>query len=245
MSSEPTNAAARLYVILSEARSSPEGSVRDRWKAVLGDKHMNDAELVIGMVAVHTLFDEVEDGLRGAVPNLNENLYIGPLSKLRQAVYFGNLDTNWSSYLAKLGDADMRALAFAADRLSEPPPEPTLDADSLAEILRAVNDLYDEVLRSDTPRPLRRLLLEQLAEIQRAVHLYRVQGVAPIRAALAKTLGVIYANEDVIKKDADKGEVKSFGAVLKRVDEVISLATKAKPLLGPAVEFIRPLLPGG
>ena len=34
MSSQPTNAAARLYDILSEARSSPEGSVRDRWKAV-------------------------------------------------------------------------------------------------------------------------------------------------------------------------------------------------------------------
>ncbi len=62
---------------------------------------------------------------------------------------------------------------------------------------------------------------------------------------MASSIGKLAVNDELIKQAGEKQEIDRLGKVIQRLDQLISVANKAKPLLGAALRYGYLLLPGG
>lgn len=247
------NGAKRLLEILTKAK---DGSVANTpplpaWGKVFGiiDRggdviHENEEfEVAHCLVELRQLINDIENQLR-SIEGLDLELYLEPFPRIRNvcrlaALVHGSLGQTMN----QLSPSDLTVLKFCANELSKHYSEPVVDEQWLKEFAAQVDALFDEVKESDLIKDLKDFLLKQLEIIRRAIQEYRIRGVERLKEALERVAGSLILHEDLIKKSNDKPEVGKFSKIFNGLVSIVTFASKATPLIGPAAKAIGLLLP--
>jgi hypothetical protein len=239
------NAAARLWRILTAAKGLQGGTTHAQLAAVFGLKVSDEMELHRSLLAATEAVDEIEWRVR-RIPNQDYDLYLHSLPEVRKALTAAhqNFDFNqWKA--ANLKDDYINPLMYCASLLSKVYPEEEVKQDELQQFLEEINELYESVMSSELDSEIKLIILEQLRNIQQAVHEYRVKGVYPLKKALSTAFGEIILHKQEFQEAVDKkdgGQIAKFLGVLKTLDKITFIATKSKELLLPLVTQYVPLL---
>ena len=248
------NPVGRLYEILVKAKQFT-GTGYEIWgqvfeiESVTGDSPdvNEDAifEVLSRIVQLRALVNEAKESLMN-LEGVNHELYLTPFPNIIPVVKIDNFPTsNFELYIQKINESDMALLSLGADELSRRHIEPSINEDELKEILREVNELFEEVSSSSLEKELKTYILTQLELIRRGINEYRITGIKRLQEALATTIGSMLINRDLINQASDKQEVGKFVSLTMRFANVVTLASKATALIESLSKFLPLLLPGG
>jgi hypothetical protein len=249
------NPAGRLHRILQKAKDTQEtgqiGQAREGWAKVFDipasfirtDRVEREVEekLIENLIQLRLLIDETERSLRD-IEGLPER-YLRPFPRIRQ-IPLTELNVPFGNYISGITEDTLTVLEFCAEELSGRHSEPVVDDDQLKELLEDVNALFDEIKTSTLPSDLKVLLLQELEEIRKAIQQYRIRGVERLREGLAAVTGSVMVNAELIKNGNQYEAVSKFKKVFFALDSVITLASKAAPLIEPIKRAIGLLMSG-
>jgi uncharacterized protein (UPF0147 family) len=238
------NPATRLLEILSAARGAdPNRSALEAWCSVFEIVEPNSEEALFEcqrrLLALRKLFGETELALR-QIPDINEELFVRPVSELAAVVNIKALDSGWQHRMATLHPNRMLALKYAEDLLNKDQEscENEIPTDEINEILSELNTLYESIAGSSLPSNVRTALLDIVEEIRRGLHEYRVRGASALKDALSRSVGIIAGNKQEIDENSDADEIKALGRMLTRIDAAYSFAVRVTPLLTAAAHLL-------
>lgn len=254
------NPAGRLYKLLESAKAVPASTNGYQCWAMVFKIPPYDTSApppqvipestftltVMEFLQVKMLVDEVEAALK-SIQNINHDLYLTPFDRIKSVLKLAELHA--SSYpqgiLGRITEGDMTVLAFCAEALDARHSEPVIEEEQIKELLYSVSELYEEVRAAEIDAKLKSLILDQLEIIRRAVHEYRIRGVARLHEALNTVVGSYVLNKDLIEDAGDSKATRDYKQVLSRFAAMVSFASNAVKLLEAAAHYIPPLLPGG
>jgi hypothetical protein len=243
---EVSNSAGRLWKILNGLKSRSGGEVYTQLGQILGIEPGDPVAYMAALSALISALDSVDRQVR-AVPDVNHPLHLHALPHLRGVLGSARQNQNFDQFKAQLFSQDsLTCLMFCADLLGKTDPEDEIPPDELKSLLEDISHLYESILTSTLPKPVKALILDQLENIRRAVHEYRVRGVRALKEALATAVGQVHLHAEELKNaksDTDRSELSEFAKVLNTVDTLVSVATKAQKLLAPILPYLPLILP--
>ena len=243
------NAAARLYDILSEARTKfnprqHEVNIREVWASVLDVEEEDTVELLHFVAHLLDLVRTAKLDVQ-ELPNVNTSIYLRPFAKIEKAFSNMNLEIPWHNFTQHLDEATMVGLQFCADTLSLAKPEPIIDKGILTELQSEVEALIEKIVESDFSPHVKNIFLTNLENIRLAILEYRINGSAGLSRALDTSLGSIFRNRDEIVKAEDREIFPTFFKLMFKINELVTYSQNARQLLEPVVSYFLPSLPSG
>jgi len=241
---ETNNSAARLYDILSTARSQFDPKQREVkiiqvWASVLNVGTEDTVERLHFVAHLLALLRQAKLDVQ-ALPGVNTQIYLKPFSKLERAFSSMNLDASWNNFTSHLDDATMVALEFCADTLSNNRPEPIIDAETLKSLQADVESLIEKITLSDLLPETKLLFLKNLENIRLAILEYRINGSVGLSQSLDLSLGSILRNKDKIDQVGDQEIFPAFFRIMFKINQLVTYANNAKQLLEPIVKHFLP-----
>lgn len=227
------NPASRLSELVDSFNSAnPNAAVKEAW-----EKYMGSASTPLTEEEVLDVIQAVLAEIRVMEAKLKElgapaNLYTDCVAQLRTAFSPTQLAVAWKSHQEQMHRrATPLALQWAAWALSQFDENEIAEADieSLRTSLAEQEKLLQE---TNLPAGLREMLERQTAALRRALHLYNIQGVAPLRKAVSDSVGEFQtaSTELVTSVEAGKPEAKNVlkqgMALIGKVAEVADKGSK-------------------
>jgi hypothetical protein len=254
--SDTHNPAGRLLEIVRKAQLSAQklrqNPAKAGWADVFGIPFESssfaltpedDLALINYLIQLKLLIKETEQALRN-IADLPDR-YLRPFPRIRDIVNLTELQSPFGSYITPITEGDVVVLEFCAEKLSSYHLESAVAEDELNGILEDIHALYEMVIASDIHPELKTVILDALEVIRRAVHEYRVRGVARLEEALPMLVGSYVLNKKLIEAEEGKEEVGFFRRVLGRYSSLVATASHTTKLIEAAATYIPPLLPGG
>jgi hypothetical protein len=237
------NPAGRLYAILNKAVGYADGDSTARvWSEVLGVESTNTVEFLHKLQQLHELFAETRQRLE-AISAINRALFLQHFPRIESALTVTNLTASWGHFKNHLDPATMTSLAFCAEELSNRTSEHLLDKDELASLQAEVDSLRETVLKSESlDKGLRDLIVEQLESIRRAILDYRIRGVVSLQKAYEAAAVEVVVNREDFQKAKGTPEVISFGTIIVKLCQLVSLASAGQKIIEFAKEYLPKLL---
>jgi hypothetical protein len=221
------NPAARVHAILAHASKIRATTILEGYASTftLKMEQLGDIYRLLGLLDAEA--DEVARLLKELGETTHYELYLESLPMIKGRFLIQNFGAQWEQFRIGIRNEDLVRLRFCSDTLSKRHPEKTITSGELTSILDRVNKLYEEIAKSDTDPDLRNLILDQLENIRRAIHEYRVRGVGGLRQAVANCV-LIVANDSRIRRACEESTEK------RKSDD----SEEASLLNGPVVAFV-------
>ncbi|HJQ30912.1 MAG TPA: hypothetical protein VJ866_01960 [Pyrinomonadaceae bacterium] len=245
--SEKDNPAERLYNLLTKASAMEGGRVSRVLSEVLGIEIDSHDEFCSAVIEFWRLFDDVIDRL-SLVEDIDEEIFIKPIHRLRGAVPLMHLNGPWDSYKSAISDVDMRSLKHAIHELRRQPFPPKIEEDVLDKLEEDVAGLYDridEAEATDVPEELRTVILEGLWEILSAIRQHNARGATPLHRALLVNIGSLVVNSALFEQYKQAEAVSQYKSVVKKVWQVVPHAADVAGLIGAGYQVVKALLSNG
>ena len=250
---DKSNPASRLQEILVKAQSVSHEiavnnpmTVRVAWCQVFKIEQPNSEEALVEVISrlieLRELIRDVEIALL-QTENLNRDLYTKPILGLKSIVNLNELSNTWSvSYT--IITRNLVPLNFIEDQLSHYSQynENKIPNDEIQEILKDINELYESVISSSLPTELKEFLLDALEKLRQGIHEYRIRGVVRLREAVGETVGIMYANREIIEPNKDLSEFEALAKILVRIEKGITFVSKNYGLLEAGSKVIAALI---
>lgn len=221
------NPASRLNDLIQFFHSAdPNAAIKTAW-----EKYMGSASTPLTEDEVLDVIQAVLSEIRAMEARLKEigvpaNLYTDCVNQLRAGFSPTQLAVPWQSHREQmLKRATPLALQWAAWALSQFN-ENEIDEEAM-ESLRTSLAAQEKLLQeTNLPISLRELLERQTAGLRRALHLYKIQGIAPVQKIVSDSIGELAtASQDLV------AEVEASSSAVKQVFE------QGKKMIGKAAEF--------
>ncbi|MDP9816925.1 hypothetical protein [Spirilliplanes yamanashiensis] len=202
------------------------------WARIFGvDPERESAELLLRGAAL--LHDAA--ATREFITRLDDNgrSWLRHFGEVEETVAnFGYLSEDMAFFLSPLRDTGLHALEMCEGLQRRTSREPTLPADTVAELLRQVQDLIADVrAAADLDDETRQRALHHLLEIARALTLAPQQGGEPLRRAVDETVGDAARDPRWLERLRGSKAFNGFAAVLLATDFALNLALAGKELL--------------
>lgn len=240
MSAKSNNPAGRLFNILFEARRLNQATkAREAW-AQLFDVESTDTAAILQIVADLILLTADAKEAVEALDDVDHVIYLKPFARIEQVFATANLETNWKSVRDRLDEPTMVGLQFCADTLSRLHQEAVVEQEELDSLLALVDEAFREVMASSLSAELKKVIMQSLEEIRRAVRTYQIWGLDGLKRALATGVGGIFLNKDDFERNKKQSSVKRFLSALGKLNQVVILALNTQDLLGPALQTLLP-----
>lgn len=221
------NPASRLNDLVQFFHSAnPDAAIKAAWERYMGSATtpLAEDEVLEVIQAVLTEIRAMETKLKEiGVP---ADLYRDCVAQLRAGFSPTQLAAPWRSHKEQmLKRATPLALQWAAWALSRFD-ENEISEESM-ESLRTSLAAQEQLLQeTDLPAGLRDMLERQTAGLRRALHLYKIQGIAPVQKVVSDSIGELAtASQDLV------AEVEADSSAVKQVFE------QGKKMIGKAAEF--------
>jgi hypothetical protein len=246
------NPASRLIAIYEKARSvqtqNPNIPARAGWAYVFeiptdGQNLTvsNEIELIHRLIQLIKLVDETEQALL-SIEGINHERYLTPFPAIRQTISLTTLSQAFQPHAVT--DTHMVILGFCEEKLAEYHLEPKIEEEQIKNILDEINNLYEEVRASSLHENLKRIILEQLEHIRRAIHEYRIRGAERLREELVTIIGNYVLNREFIEQANDNPEVGKYKSLLSNFASMVAFASHTTKLIEAAAHYLPHLLPG-
>lgn len=228
------NPATRLNDLVEFFNSAnPNAAIKEAW-----EKYMGSASTPLTEDEVLDVIQAVLAEIRAMEAKLKEidapaNLYADCVAQLRAGFSPTQLGTQWRQHQEQmLKRATPLALQWAAWALSQFDENEIDDEamESLRTSLAAQENLLQE---TNLPAGLREMLERQTVALRRALHLYKIQGVAPLRKVVTDSVGELTTASAELVATVETGEsktkqvLKQGMALIGKVAEVADKGSKA------------------
>lgn len=168
----------------------------------------------------------------------SQELYTEALTAIVPTLQKLDMRENWSNYAAAFSARTLTLLETceraAARHLNVIPPSEDALKEVLADIQEAINDL----LKADVEDEVKQLLLEILREVEGALLAYAISGLAGVRRAMERTLGVVLLYRKTFEQSRAQETIKRIfkalagaTALLRNVDFLRQLPEKVQEIL--------------
>ena len=234
---DPENYVARLRSLAQTLANRRDSGV----PVVLGEVLGADPNTVEFLRRV-VLFVELPKLARKQVDELvgdhSQELYAEVIDSITNILEKLDMRENWNNYLSPFSYRNLAVLEICeravAHRLTIKP----LGEEVLAELLRDIQEAIQEVLDADIEPEVKQLLLEMLREVEGALLAYNVSGLAGLRRAIERTLGVVVLHQQLFEQSRSPGVIKrtfkvlgSVLSTLRNLGFIAQLPEKVRDLL--------------
>jgi hypothetical protein len=247
---EHSNPAARLQALLDEASLAAAKVKNPRiaqvWAEVLNVDADDLPELLSRLSRVYALPSQIREEM-ALVPNIDPDQIMEHLPVIEQAFAKFAVQNQWQQFAETITPAAKYSVATCANVLNGISPEPAIadsDVERLADLARA---LFDEVMGSDLEPALKQYLGETLAEVLRAIDLYKVNGVRGLEHAIDAAMGRFLRTQPGSTEGRARAAAKKVFGFLKGLSVAIALLNATHSLVNNYGEILwgdEPPLPG-
>jgi hypothetical protein len=231
------NPASRLKDLVEFFNSAnPNGAIKEAWEKYMGSAStpLTEDEILDVIQAVLVEIRAMEAKLKGI--DAPASLYTDCVTQLRAGFSPTQLATPWREHreqMVKRGTP--LALEWAAWALSQ------FDEDKIDEVsmesLRTSLAAQEKLLQeTNLLAALREMLERQAASLRRALHLYKIQGVAPLRKVVSDSVGEFQTASSELVRAVDAGDPKAR-QVLKQGMTLIGKVAEVADKGSKAVKF--------
>lgn len=238
------NPAGRLYDILDLARhQNPKQPARKAWGAVF-EVEPDDTGTLLQMLAdLLKLVHETKAAIQ-CLNNVDQDLHLRPFRKIEALLSSINLDATWENWQKQIDETTLYGLQFSADKLSRISGFSQVDSDEIAKLRALVEELFNTVIDSTLPDELKLLLLRNLESIRLSLAAYRVRGIEGVNQEIERALGSVLLHKEKIQESSpeERSLWKSFFDLVKRLNQVVSLARNGEALAAPAILALTQML---
>jgi hypothetical protein len=231
------NFVGRLRALALSLAQHREGAVTD----VLGralDTNPRGVEFHRRVALLVEVAERAQAQVTELAADPSQELYTEALTAIVQTLQKLDMRENWSNYVAAFSPRALTLLetcerATARHLNVIPPSEDALKA-VLADIQEAINNL----LKADVEDEVKQLLLEMLREVEGSLLAYAISGLAGVRHAVERTLGVAVLHQKTLKQSRAQETIKmTFKALagvinlLRNLDFLRQLPEKVQEIL--------------
>ena len=231
------NSASRLNDLVEFFNSAnPNAAIKEAWEGYMcsASTPLTEDEVLDVILAVLAEIRAMEGKLKEI--GAPANLYTDCVTQLRAGFSPIQLATQWVHHREQmLKRATPLALQWAAWALSQ------FDENEIAEeameSLRTTLAAQEKLLKeTNLPAGLREMLERQTAALRRALHLYKIQGVAPLRKVVSDSVGEFQTASSELVAAVEAGEPKAK-QVLKQGMALIGKAAEVADKGSKVVKF--------
>ncbi len=220
------NPASRLNVLVEFFNTAnPNGAIKEAW-----EKYMGSA-MPLTEVAVLDVIQAVLAEIGAMEAKLKEigapaTLYTDCVTQLQAGFSPTQLAVAWSTHRDQMAKrATPLALQWASWALSKFD-EIEIDAEAMESLRTSLAEQEKLLQETNLPAGLREMLERQTAALRRALHLYKIQGVAPLRKVVSDSVGEFTTASTELAAEVEESEPK-----------VRSVLTQGMKLIGKAAEI--------
>ena len=228
------NPASRLKTLVEFFNSSnPNAAIKEAWERYMDSASMplTEDEILDVIQAVLAEIRAMETKLKAIGAPVSA--YTDCVSQLRTGFSPTQLATAWTTHREQMiKRATPLALEWASWALSQFD-ENEIDEEDMESLRTSLRDQERLLQESNLPAGLREMLEHQTAALRRALHLYKIQGVAPLRKAVSDSVGEFQTASTELVAAVDVGEpaakqvLKQGMALIGKVAEVADKGSKA------------------
>jgi hypothetical protein len=223
------NPAWRLSDLIEDALRAPNGTLTEFWAAAFHVDRKNVSQIFRSLVTAHRLIDETEALVRRL--DLDHAYYLQNFPRLREAFSFTNLDISASSAVNLLSGVTLRDLGFLARSIESTNFALRLANEDLSDLMTDVDAVINEVVKASIDDDLRRVVLDSLEGIRRAISEYRLRGNAGLQEEVERMAARLARYADDLKDSEESSWVSHVVAILVKVDKAAQTGKKYLPLL--------------
>jgi hypothetical protein len=201
------NPASRLNDLVQFFHSAnPNASIKEAW-----EKYMGSASGPLAEDEVLDVIQAVLAEIRSMEAKLKEigapaNLYTDCVTQLRAGFSPTQLAAPWKEHREQmLKRATPLALQWAAWALSQFD-ENKIDEEAMESLRTSLAEQERLLQDTNLPTGLREMLERQTAALRRALHLYKIQGVAPLRKVVTDSVGELRTASPELVAEVKAGE---------------------------------------
>ena len=228
------NPASRLNDLVEFFNSAnPNGAIKEAWEKYMGSAStpLTEDEVLDVIQAVLAEIRAMETALREICAPAN--LYAECVNQLRAGFSPTQLATQWIHHREQmLKRATPLALQWAAWALSQFD-ENEIDEEAMKSLRTTLAEQEKLLEETELPAGLREMLERQTAALRRALHLYKIQGVAPLRKVVSDSVGELQTASSELVRAVEAGDpnarqvLKQGMALIGKVAEVADKGSKA------------------
>jgi hypothetical protein len=237
------NPAGRLYFILDSFRNHEDKtSIGNAWANVFELKSEETGDILLAISEVVKLTEEAKKQI--LAQDVNHKIYLRPFIEIQKIFALSHGHTLQNAR-PSLSDKVMSELEYSDDLLSRTIGENIIEEETLDELLFSVDELFEEVNKSNLPQDLKKLILNNLNNISWAVKHYKIHGAMGLKEAVDSAVGsfVIYSiYEHEIVEENDKEILAKYGKVITKAMSIVADAYTLLQLTAGAVNDLLPLL---
>ena len=185
------------------------------------------------------MIDECKRTIR-SLADIDQALYMEPLESIERVLENQGTRTSCARFLQELPPTTFATLKFCEDKLARAVGEAGVNRKELGGLLSDVESLTKKVADSEIPTDIKAKLIDGLEEIRRAIMAYDLLGPERLRKAFETNLGNLLRFYSAARAMEDKEETqetaRDFSNILLRLDRMLSVVSRAKPILAPILE---------
>lgn len=228
------NPASRLNELIQFFHSAnPNAAIKEAW-----EKYMGSASTPLTEDEVLDVIQAVLAEVRAMETKLKEigapaHLYTDCVAQLRAGFSPTQLAAAWKNHQEQMTKrATPLALQWAAWALSRFD-ENEIDEEAMKSLRASLAEQEKLLQETNLPTGLREMLERQTAALRRALHLYKIQGVAPLRKAVSDSVGELQTASSELVVTVETGEptakqvLKQGMALIGKAAEVADKGSKA------------------
>jgi hypothetical protein len=221
------NPASRLNDLVQFFHSAdPNAAIKSAWEKYMGSAStpLTEDEVLDVIQAVLAEIRAMEAKLKAI--GAPAHLYADCVNQMRNGFSPTQIAGSWNNHREQmLKRATPLALQWAAWALSRFD-ENEISEESMESLRTSLAEQEKLLQETDLPAGLREMLERQTAGLRRALHLYKIQGVAPVQKVVSDSIGELAtASQDLV------AEVEAGSSAVKQVFE------QGKKMIGKAAEF--------
>lgn len=185
--------AARLHGILTAMSTQrADRPLLNVWAHALGVDPADKARLLERVALVGHLVAETRDDITQRLPSRRVPWFLEKYPLIEQLVDEVQFTVTWNAVADRVNPVVLDRLwsaHLALDAVPAAAPK-TLPADTVARFRARAEELLAEVLAADLPQPLRRLVVDHLEALRRALLMYELEGIEGLEQAVTFAMGM-------------------------------------------------------
>ncbi len=237
---ENSTVATRLVTIIKRGRG-----YNAPYRQFIGDVYnINPNDLVAvsrGAISIQRLHEQTTKAVESIV-NINHELYLRPLAKLKFFKSQFNLDRTTNDIFHPIDDNVMMSLEMMVDVVNSNLPSEMLELEQAKALKVDTELLIKEVEEAEINLKLKKRLLDSLLDILGSLNSYALNGAEALDSALERSIGTIVLSsmptQREIVSDSEKAiaqkvfaHIVKYGALASVANSLVQLAEKAATLI--------------
>lgn len=247
------SSAQKLHEILEQAyeqnipdpNSTPASQV---WAEVLNANPQNISDIVEKFSELIQLIGDVKDDIK-KLEERNHQKYLKTISKIQDILLLNNpLQGSWSSIKNSLNEDLLSFLAMCGELLeTRNKGAKEITPEELDILRKQINDLIDNIVKSDIDSETKNFLIEKLHELEQVILKCQIRGTTLVKKVNNQIFGEIitFIAENCLKlSNNSKETIKQVLEFSAKLNGALSLGEKI-PHLVEGIKHLLSLSPGG